>query len=438
MNSKEGKKMNKKKLNRIPILVLLALSIAIGAVGCAQPSAYAEEAKSDLDRVSSPNVGASDLEKLVEGNSAFALDLYQALREQGENIFYSPYSISIALAMTYAGARGETETQMAETLYFTLSQDRLHPAFNALDLELSKLGENVAEEEGDPFRLNIANSIWGQQDFEFLSEFLDTLALNYGAGLRLVDFIEATEEARQAINQWVEDQTEDKIKNLIPEGVLDSMTRLVLANAIYFNAGWMNPFEEGNTQDGSFYLLDGSQVTAPFMSQDENFRYAEGEGYQVVELPYVGGDTSMLILLPEVDQFSEFEASLSSMRVNEILDDLEMNNVRLSMPKFEVESSFSLKETLSAMGMRDAFENADFSGINGEKDLFISEILHKAFVSVDEEGTEAAAATAVIISLTAMPEAPVEMTLDHPFIFMIRDNVSGTILFMGRVMNPAS
>jgi len=430
--------MNKKKLNRVPILVLLALSIAIGTVGCAQPSAYAEEAKSDLDRVSSPSVGASDLEKLVEGNSAFALDLYQALREQGENIFYSPYSISIALAMTYAGARGETEAQMAETLHFLLSQDRLHPAFNALDLELSKLGENVAEEEGDPFRLNIANSIWGQQDFEFLSEFLDTLALNYGAGLRLVDFIEATEEARQAINQWVEDQTEDKIKDLIPQGVLDSMTRLVLANAIYFNAGWMNPFEEGNTQDSSFYLVDGSQVTVPFMSQEENFRYAEGDGYQAVELPYVGGETSMVIFLPARGELDAFEAGLNNAKVDEILGNLEMQNVRLKMPKFEYESSFGLKETLSAMGMRDAFENADFSGINGKKDLFISEILHKAFVSVDEEGTEAAAATAVIISLTAMPEAPVEMTLDHPFIFMIRDNVSGTILFMGRVMNPVN
>jgi len=284
--------------------------------------------------------------------------------------------------------------------------------------------------------LNIANSIWGQQDFEFLTEFLDTLALNYGAGLRLVDFVKATEEARQAINQWVEDQTEDKIKDLIPEGVLDSMTRLVLANAIYFNAGWMHPFEEGNTQDGSFYLLDGSRVTAPFMSQEEDFRYAESDGFQAVELPYVGGNTSMVIFLPEADRLDAFEAGLSSTRVNEILEDLEMQNVRLRMPKFEIESSYGLKEILSAMGMKNAFEAADFSGINGKTDLFISDILHKAYVSVDEEGTEAAAATAVIISLTSMPEAPVEMTLDQPFIFMIRDNETGTILFIGRVMNP--
>jgi len=370
--------MKNKQNYRIPILILIAMSIAVSTVGCGQPSAHAMEAKSDLERVSSPSVDESDLEKLVQGNSAFALDLYRALREQGENLFYSPYSISLALAMTYAGARGETEAQMAETLQFLLSQDQLHPAFNALDLELAKRGEEVSEDEGDAFRLNIANSIWGQQDFEFLTDFLDTLALNYGAGLRLVDFVKATEEARQAINQWVEDQTEEKIKDLIPEGVLDDMTRLVLANAIYFKAGWMHAFEEGNTQDGSFYLLDGSQVTAPFMSQEENFRYAEGDGYQALELLYVGGNTSMVILLPEADRLDAFEAGLSSTRMNEILDDLQMQNVRLRMPKFEFESSYGLKEILSAMGMKNAFEAADFSGINGKTDLFISEIMHKA------------------------------------------------------------
>ena len=430
--------MRKENLYRIPILILLATSVAASMVGCGGPSAFAEEAKSDLDREESPQVESPDLEKLVEGNTAFAFDLYQALREKGDNLFYSPYSISIALAMTYAGARGETEQQMADTLHFLLSQDRLHPAFNALDLELATRGEDFNQEEGEPFQLNIANSIWGQQDFEFLPEFLDTLALNYGAGLRLVDFVKATEESRQAINQWVEDKTEDKIKDLIPEGVLDRMTRLVLANAIYFNAGWMHPFEEGNTKEGTFYLLDGSTVTAPFMSQEENFRYAEGDSYQAVELPYVGGNTSMVILLPKQGQFDSFEDSLDSDHVKRILDSLEMQNVLLNMPKFEVESSFSLKEALTSMGMRDAFEAADFSGINGKKDLFISEILHKAYVSVDEEGTEAAAATAVIISLTAMPEAPVEMTLDHPFIYLIRDNETGTILFVGRVINPVS
>ena len=428
--------MIKKNVIRILILILTVLGSVVSLTGCAQPPAHAMEAKSDLDRASSPQVESSDLDKLVEGNTAFAFDLYQALREEEGNLFYSPYSISIALAMTYAGARGETEQQMADTLHFLLTQEDLHPAFNALDLELAKRGEEVKEEEGDAFQLNIANSIWGQQDFEFLPEFLDTLALNYGAGLRLVDFVKATEEARQAINEWVEDQTKGKIKDLIPEGTLNDLTRLVLANAIYFNAGWMHPFEEANTEDGSFHLRDGSTVTVPFMSQEEEFRYAEGAGYQAVELPYVGGNTSMVILLPEEGQLDSFEASLDSARVKQIIAALQMQNVRLSMPKFEFESAFSLKEILAGMGMPKAFDQADFSGMDGKKDLFISEILHKAYVSVDEEGTEAAAATAVIVSLTALPEAPVEMTLDHPFIFMIRDMETGTVLFVGRVMNP--
>jgi serpin B len=318
-----------------------------------------------------------------------------------------------------------------------LSQEKLHPAFNALDLELAKRSEEISEdEEGGAFQLNIANSIWGQQDYEFLPEFLDTLALNYGAGLRLVDFVNATEEARQAINQWIEDQTEEKIKNLIPEGALDPLTRLVLANAIYFKAGWLHPFDEKNTQEDSFYLLDGSQVKAEFMFQEEEFNYAEGEDYQAIELSYVGQNTSMIILLPESDRFEAFEASLNSERVAEILVDLQRHNVHLKMPKFEFESMIGLKGVLSDMGMPRAFADADFSGMDGTRQLYIQDVLHKAYVLVNEEGTEAAAATVVIIAVEAIPPEPIEMTIDHPFIFMIRDKETGTILFLGRMMNP--
>jgi serpin B len=429
--------MDKGDTMRLLLLALLIIGITVSTTGCAQPSAHAMEAKSDLDREASPQVEGTDLERLVNGNSTFAFDLYQALREEGGNLFYSPYSISIALAMTYTGARGETEQQMAETLQFLLPQEKLHPTFNALDLDLASRGEGADEEQGEAFRLSIANSIWGQQDYEFLSDFLDTLALNYGAGLRLVDFAKATEEARQVINQWVEDQTEEKIKDLIPEGALNSLTRLVLANAIYFNAGWFHPFDEGNTQEGPFNLLDGSQVSADFMFQEEEFNYTEGEGYQVIELPYVGWNTSMVILLPETDRFEAFEANLSSDRAAEILADLHMQNIQLKMPKFEYESDYGLSNILAEMGMPSAFgSDADFSGMDGTKMLFIQDVLHKAFVSVDEEGTEAAAATAVIVGLKALPEQPVEMTIDRPFIFMIRDMETGTILFLGRVMNP--
>jgi serpin B len=434
--------MIRRKIMRILLLITLVLGSIGSLTGCSQPSAHAMEAKSDLEREESPQVESSDLEKLVDGNSTFAFDLYRALREEEGNLFYSPYSISLALAMTYAGARGETEQQMADTLHFLLSQEKLHPTFNALDLELEKLGDESSKEEAGSFQLNIANSIWGQQDYEFLPEFLDTLALNYGAGLQLVDFINATEEARQTINQWIEDQTKDKIKDLIPEGVLNSLTRLVLANAIYFKASWFHPFDERNSQESSFNLLDGTHVSAVFMSQEEEFNYAEGEGYQAVELPYVGQNTSMVILLPEIDRFESFEASLSQNQVKQILADLQMQVVRLKMPKFEYESMIGLKDVLTEMGMPSAFGvggGADFSGMDGTKDLLIQDVLHKAFVSVDEEGTEAAAATVVIVGLeAARPQVPVEMTIDHPFIFMIRDKETGTILFLGRVMNPVS
>jgi len=419
------------------MVVLLVTIIALPLVGCTQPSAEAMVAHSDVGRVISPRVGTADLKELVVGNTAFAFDLYQTLRGEEGNLFFSPYSISLALAMTYAGARGETEQQMADTLRFTLPQDRLHPAFNMVDLELSSRGEDVDEQLGEAFRLNIANSIWGQRGYDFLPEFLDVLALNYGAGLRLVDYVEAPEEARRIINQWVSDQTEEKIKDLIPQGAIDSLTRLVLANAIYFNAGWFYPFEEGQTRDGDFNLLGGGQVSVPMMSQSKMLGYAEGEGYQAVALPYVGGEMAMVILLPGVGQFEWFEDCLSSELLSDILQDIEMREVAITMPKFEYESSFMLSDALIEMGMPSAFGDADFSGMTGTRELFISEVVHKAFISVDEAGTEAAAATAVIMPVSAAPTPPVEVTIDRPFIYMIRDLQTGTVLFIGRVLNPA-
>jgi serpin B len=377
---------------------------------------------------------------VVAGNSAFALDLYQVLRQQSDgNLFYSPYSISLALAMTYAGARGETEQQMADTLHLTLSQDRLHPAFNALDAELAQRGKGVEGDDGAGFQLRIANSLWGQKGYEFLSTFLDLLAEHYGAGLRTLDFEQAPEEARVTINKWVSEQTEGRIEDLIRPGLIIPLTRLVLANAIYFNAAWSYPFEESRTRDDVFYLLDGSQVTVPMMAQTERFRYAEGEGYQAVELTYKGGEMAMVILLPEAGRFEEFESGLDAERVDRIVEDLARSNVALTMPKFEFDSSFELAEILSEMGMPDAFthEIADFSGMDGTRRLHISQVVHKAFVAVDEAGTEAAAATAVIMVESAAPGSPVEVTVDRPFVFLIRDIGSGAILFVGRVVDPS-
>jgi serpin B len=421
-----------KKIITSVLIMLLVLPL----VACAQP-AEAGVVKSDKTRITSPDVSTADEALLVEGNSTFAFDLYQVLREKDGNLFYSPYSISLALAMTYAGARGETAQQMADTLNFNLSQDNLHPAFNNLDIELGKRGEGARGKDDEGFRLNVVNAIWGQKDYSFLPAFLDVLSENYGAGLRILDFIEETENSRVTINDWVSDQTEERIKDLIPQGVIDPSTRLVLTNAIYFNAAWQHPFSDGNTANGPFYLLDDGQVTVPMMKQTESFGYTEGEGYQAIELRYDGNELSMVILLPDSEQFEAFEEALEAQRLDAIIKSLQYNPVTLTMPKFEFDSEFSLKGTLSGMGMPIAFSGgADFSGITGTPDLFIDEVLHKAFVSVDEEGTEAAAATAVIMKESGMPGQPVEVTIDHPFIFLIRDIETGAILFVGRVLNP--
>ena len=422
----------------IAVLVIVLLLPMIASIQMAQPAA-GEVLKSDKERITSPDVSTGEQALLVEGNSAFAFELYKALGEEEGNLFYSPYSISLALAMTYAGASGETAQQMADTLHFLLGQEKLHPAFNWLDAELAKRGEGAEGKDGEGFRLNIVNAIWGQKDYEFLTDFLDVLAENYGAGLRILDFITETEKSRLTINDWVSDQTEGRIEDLIPQGAIDALTRLVLTNAIYFNAAWENPFDKKMTADGPFYLLDGGQVIVPMMKQTESFSYTEGEGYQAVELLYDGDELSMVIFLPEAGQFEAFAEGLQAQQVDAIINDLQDTRVTLTMPRFEFDSEFSLKDTLAGMGMPIAFSgDADFSGMTGNQELSISDVVHKAFVAVDEAGTEAAAATSVIIKLTAVPEPPVEVTIDRPFIFLIRDIETGAILFIGRVMNPAA
>ena len=298
------------------IMIITAMAVLVTSLtACAQPAVSPGEAevlKSEKPRITSPNIYEGDIDDLVSDNSAFALDLYQQLRAHDGNLFYSPYSISLALAMTYAGARGETEEQMADALHFGPSQEKLHPSFNSLDIELAKRGEEAKGKDGEGFRLNIVNAIWGQKDYEFLTDFLDTLGENYGAGLRILDFIQAPEESRIIINDWVSEQTEDIIEDLIPQGMINSLTRLVLTNAIYFNAAWAFPFNASATSDGIFHLINGDEVTVPMMKQTESFGYAEGEDYQAVELPYDVNELSMVILLPESGEFSTFESSLDS------------------------------------------------------------------------------------------------------------------------------
>jgi serpin B len=424
----EVSEMNKK------LMAILAIVLLLPLMACVQPVAeWADEPISGLE-------AGSDEALLVEGNGAFAFGLYQALKGQEGNLFYSPYSISLALAMTYAGARGATAQQMADTLHFLLEQDKLHPTFEWLAAELASRGEEAAGKDGEGFRLNVVNAIWGQKDYEFLSEFLNLLTENYSAGLRLLDFKAEPEESRVTINDWVSNQTEGRIEDLIPPGMIDTLTRLVLTNAIYFNAAWQNPFDEDRTADGPFHLVDGGQVTVPMMKQTNLFRYAKANGYQAVELPYDGDELSMVILLPASGNFRAFEEGLTSGQVGGAIRHLQSTMVSLTMPQFEFDSEFSLEGTLSAMGMRDAFspDDADFSAMTGNRELYISHVVHKAFVSVDEAGTEAAAATAVIVPAgsSGSEPPPVEVTIDRPFIFLIRDIETGAILFVGRVMDP--
>ena len=397
----------------------------------------AEVVRSEMARKTSLSPSDVKLDDLVRGNSAFAFDLFGALREKDGNLFYSPHSISIALAMIYAGANEETARQMEEVLRFQLASDQLHPAFNVLDLELSSRGETSSGQDGDGFRLNVANAIWGQKEYAFLPRFLDTLAENYGAGLRVVDFIQDPEASRQSINDWVAERTEDRIQDLIPEGLIDHLTRLVLSNAIYFKAAWRLPFDEGLTSTGTFHLLSGDCVDVPMMRQTETFGFARDETarVQAVELPYAGEEASMLLFLPDVGTYDPFERSLSAELVSEFSKQLMPVRIRLSVPSFEIESEFRLADTLKGMGMADAFDpaSADFSGIDGTKDLYLSAVVHKAFVKVDERGTEAGAATGGTIGVTSLPPA---FTADRPFIFLIRDNATDAILFVGRVMDP--
>jgi len=421
--------------------IMLVLGLACGTEGDDGPNGdpEADFLKSDKLRITNPDVPQGELAELVAGNSAFAFDLYQELRGEEGNLFYSPFSISIALAMTFAGARTTTEQAMADTMHFTLGQDGVHPAFNLLDQELAGREEPANEYADDGFKLRIANSIWGQKGYPFVQLFLDTLAENYGAGLRLLDYGADPEACRLVINDWVEDKTEGKIEDLIPPGSITELTRLVLTNAIYFKAAWNEPFKEENTAPGEFTRADGSTATVEMMNQEAGLFYAAGDGYEAVELPYDGEQLSMVLVVPAAGEFDTFEAGLTAGRIDEILDAREYKIVTLGLPKFEYDFSVKLKDALKNMGMAEAFTfSSDFTGMTAAAEkVRISEVIHKAYVGVNEAGTEAAAATAVIMEGSGMPDH-VTLTIDRPFLFLIRDVPTGTILFVGRVLDPTA
>ncbi len=376
---------------------------------------------------------------LVRGNNEFALSLYGEIctAQDTDNIFFSPYSISSALAMTWDGARGQTAADMAETMNFTMSVEETNRAFHSLTESMSS-GDLTGAETGEPFTLSVSNGLWVQDGFNLLEEYVDEVTRFYDAGIRNLNFSGDPEGSREIINNWVAERTLNKILNLIPQGLLKEDTRVVLTNAVYFKASWKNPFDAHGTSNASFNLQDGSEIDVPMMNQTEYFKYVSTEGCSALELDYASGNASMLIILPDTD-ITEFQRTFDTDMFETIRRRLSSCNVSLSMPKFEFTKSLELSQILIALGMESAFDgsSADFSGFTGSPDLFISKVLHKAFVKVDESGTEAAAATAVVMRLTAIPGEPVAMNINRPFMFFILDRKTGSIVFMGRVMNPS-
>lgn len=430
-------------MHRPALTSLTALCSLLPALsGCGSGSERQEiaVAKSSLSRVTDPQVSTTDSAALAAGNQAFALDLYRKLAAEKANLVFSPASISIALAMTYAGAMGITASELATALHFDLPPAQLHPAFNALDLALGQRGEGKLGADGGPMRLHVVNAAWAERSYAFKAEYLDVLGVNYGAGINLLDFLGAAEPARLTINDWVAEKTEDRIKDLLPPGSVDSLTRLVLTNAVYFNAAWKEPFDPGDTLDGTFTPLAGARVTAKMMSATLAQAMAvQGAGYAAVSLPYQDERLSMVFLVPDAGTFAAFEASLDAAKLDAIVASLIPQQVIVSLPRFRVETDAELNALLQSLGMRAAFTSgvADFSGMDGTRDLYIGDVLHKAFIDVAEKGTEAAAATAVTMGATSMPIG-LRIAADRPFLYFLRDQPTGALLFMGRVLDPTA
>jgi serpin B len=386
--------------------------------------------------VAPPSSKADDQAEVVKGSNAFAVDLYAQLSRQPGNLFFSPESISTAFGMAYAGARGQTATEMDHVFHFTLPPEKLHPAMGAL------LAEMNAQHKG--YELRVADALWAQQDANFETDYLKLVQSDYAAGFHRVNFKLSPESVRTTINAWVEKQTNDKIKDLISPGALNPTTRLVLTNAIYFKGNWQDQFDKEATQKEEFHLSAAQWVMTPMMHRTGGYQYYDGGTFQALELPYSGNEISMVVLLPkQTDGLVALEHSFTARAARDWIQKLEpVDKVILSLPRFTMTQQFELSSTLSTMGMSQAFSGAaDFSGMTGKPDFAISAAIHKAFIDVDEQGTEAAAATAIVMYATAMhrefPEPPpIVFRADHPFLFILRDTKSGSMLFLGRVTDP--
>ncbi|MDD3777973.1 MAG: serpin family protein [Patescibacteria group bacterium] len=430
-------------MNKKILLVILAVVLFAGVATAAVMFLFPYEPKQPpkVDDVGSTQQG---IQQVVNANNQFAFDLYSELnKSQNGNIFYSPYSISAALAMTYEGAKGQTADEMKSVFHFP-ENNILRPNFAAIYNEINK-GNNAYE-------LRTGNALWAQYDYKFLEDYTSRVEKYYGGKVANLDFKTETEKSRQTINSFIEEQTNDRIKDLIPSGILDPMTRLVLTNAIYFKGTWEWEFDESDTREQDFKITSTNTVKIPmmYMKPDKTtFNYADLEKLQILELPYKGEKISMLILLPKQGEDYDYETrerivsdytlkdiEISSEKLNEYKSQMKETKLdSISLPKFEFDTKYFMKDTLSAMGMPTAFGAADFSGLDGTTSLQISQVIHQAFVKVDEKGTEAAAATSVIMEKTAMMPRNV-FRADHPFIFAIQEKDTGNILFLGRMIDP--
>ena len=415
---------------------VLAISLVISACAPAAPSPRIELAAVDLPRAETT---AEDATSAANAVNAFGFDLYRLATAGDDNLVLSPASIALALGMARAGARGDTAAEMDAVLHDAASDE--HAAWlNALEAALAARNRTVTDDEGadHDLALRIANASFAQRDYDFEEAYLEALATRFGAGLRLVDYIGATEEARQAINRWVSDETEERIPELLAPDILSAMTRMTLVNAIYLKAPWLHPFDEDATEPGLFTRPDGSTVEAPMMRIGEWFPYAEGSGWQAVELPYLGGELAMTVIVP--DDLAGFESDLDADAFAAIAGALEPANLALALPRFGAESKLALSDALRDLGMPLAVDpdRADFSGITTEERLYISAVIHQAHLDVDEAGTEAAAATAVVMDATGAPLDPITLEIDRPFLFALRDTTTGAIVFLGRITDPSA
>lgn len=417
------------KRTLVAVLVFAAMSCGSEPPG--------ERLGSDRQRLTTA-APAADLASAVQSSNAFALDLHRDLSTRvGGNTFISPVSVTLALAMAYAGAGGATAGAFEHTLHIAGPSATYHHAMNDLDRQLTSRGAKAQGTNGQPFKLDVTNQLFADKGFSFQAPFLDTLAQEYGSDVRRLDFVKASEDARSRINGWVSGKTAGRITELLARGAVTSDTRAVLVNAVYFNAAWSTKFDPASTRKDTFHALDGALPVVDFMFKGGlSAQAATVDGVEVVALPYSGGELSMLVLMPPAGQFATFEQELSERRLADLVGALAPASLNLSLPKFSVRTSTSLKDALTALGLGVAFaDTADFSAMSAEG-VSMSEVVHQAWVRVDESGTEAAAATAATFDRTSAPVDTRTIVVDRPFVYAIRDDATGALVFVGRLVTP--